>query len=98
MSRRKEKKRRLEIERLESRDTPSATAFPFAVGIIRAEAAMPPQAQAVDHSAVCLDAVVVTPEAGPSRVTCPEGGFVPEGQETARIATNHNETLVRDRT
>ena len=84
----------MEIERLESRDTPSASGFQ---GIFNANLAMPPQAQAAVHSQVCFDAVVVTPESGPPTVTCPDGGFVPPGQVLGALTGNHNETLVRDR-
>ena len=97
MARRKEQKRHLQVERLEDRDTPSAARSPFYAGIVHAGAVMPPQAQAAEHSPVCFNAVVVTPEVGPATVTCLDGGFVTQGQATAKIAMNHNETLVRDR-
>ena len=54
---------------------------------------------APSRAAPTLNAVVVTPEIGPATVTCLDGGFVPQGQATAKIVLtgfmNHNETLAR---
>jgi hypothetical protein len=90
MNRRKVQKHSLQVEGLDARDNPSAPAFPFYAGIVEAGAEVPPQA--VANSAVCLDAVVDGP------VLCLDGGFVPDGQAVPKLAANHNETFVRDRT
>src|SRR3954468_11396634 len=52
-------------------------------GIGTAILAMPPQAKAVEVSIVCFDAVVVTPEGHLPTIMCPDGGFVPPGQNVA---------------
>jgi hypothetical protein len=89
MSRRQQQKCPLQVEKLEARDTPSVS-FPLYAGIVRAGAVVAPQA--VAHSAVCLNPVV------DGSVLSSGAGFVPAGQVTARIMSNHNETFVRDRT
>jgi hypothetical protein len=52
-------------------------------GIVTASLAMPPQVKEVEVSKVCFDAVVVTPEGHPPTIMCPDGGFVPLGQNVA---------------
>jgi hypothetical protein len=78
MSHRIKHKCRLQVDGLEARDMLSASAY---TGIVHAGAVVAPQA--VEHSQVCLDAIVVTPEGQPPTITCPDGGFMPPGQLTA---------------